>query len=278
MKARGARNRRPGPSVATALIEPNILFREGLERILAPTRFQVVMRTDNVSSLGVATDRGKTPAIFVLWTEGSSDLSRSDVTKLKCKYAGSQVVCIGESYRTDEVVDLLRAGADGILLRSINADAFIKSLELVLLGERVIPPASLTPTLPQRIDAVISLTTSRPIEQVRPAVTHGNCGPQLSVQELAILKCLVQGEANKIIAFRLHIAEATVKVHVKTILRKIHVKNRTQAAIWALGHLADGQDTANAPMKTNGHANDAMIRRNPVGDVLDFGFQSTILA
>jgi len=61
---------------------------------------------------------------------------------------------------------------------------------------------------------------------------------QLSGREAAIMRALVQGASNKVIAFRLNITEATVKVHVKGILRKIQVKNRTQAAIWALHHQA----------------------------------------
>jgi len=56
----------------------------------------------------------------------------------------------------------------------------------------------------------------------------------LSDREKQILQCLVEGFANKLIARRLEIAEATVKVHIKGLLRKINVSNRTQAAIWAL--------------------------------------------
>lgn len=56
----------------------------------------------------------------------------------------------------------------------------------------------------------------------------------LSERELEILRCLVDGDSNKRIANRLNITEATVKVHLKSILRKTHVMNRTQAAIWGL--------------------------------------------
>lgn len=57
---------------------------------------------------------------------------------------------------------------------------------------------------------------------------------ELSPREHEILECLASGDSNKRIAIRLNISEATVKVHVKSILRKIKVDNRTQAAIWAL--------------------------------------------
>jgi two-component system nitrate/nitrite response regulator NarL len=59
---------------------------------------------------------------------------------------------------------------------------------------------------------------------------------ELSSRELQILGCLVEGASNKVIANQLAITEATVKVHLKSILRKINASNRTQAAIWALHH------------------------------------------
>jgi two-component system, NarL family, nitrate/nitrite response regulator NarL len=62
---------------------------------------------------------------------------------------------------------------------------------------------------------------------------------KLSQQKTRILRCLMQGESNKIIARRFDITEATVKVHIKAILRKISVRNRTQAAIWAQSHLTN---------------------------------------
>jgi two-component system nitrate/nitrite response regulator NarL len=60
--------------------------------------------------------------------------------------------------------------------------------------------------------------------------------PQLSPRELVVLRCLTGGHSNKFIALKSDITEATVKVHVKAILRKIGVQNRTQAAIWGMNH------------------------------------------
>jgi two-component system nitrate/nitrite response regulator NarL len=58
----------------------------------------------------------------------------------------------------------------------------------------------------------------------------------LSDREIQILICLVDGSPNKVIARALGIAETTVKVHVKGLLRKVRASNRTQAAVWALNH------------------------------------------
>ena len=59
----------------------------------------------------------------------------------------------------------------------------------------------------------------------------------LSRRELVILRTLTEGASNKIIARKLVITESTVKVHMKAILRKLRLQNRTQAAIWARTHL-----------------------------------------
>lgn len=64
----------------------------------------------------------------------------------------------------------------------------------------------------------------------------GNGELCLSARQLVILKWLSEGDSNKVIARKTAISEATVKVHVKAILRKLHVNNRVQAAVWALNH------------------------------------------
>ena len=63
--------------------------------------------------------------------------------------------------------------------------------------------------------------------------------PQLSSREKSVLRCLIKGNSNKCIARKMDIAEGTVKVHVKAILRKIRVHNRTQAAIWGQPRVTD---------------------------------------
>jgi DNA-binding CsgD family transcriptional regulator len=78
---------------------------------------------------------------------------------------------------------------------------------------------------------------------------NSNKAPRLSARQRLILRCLINGDANKTIARKIHVTEATVKVHVKAILRKIRVNNRTQAAIWAMNNrsfipVKDNQSTA----------------------------------
>jgi DNA-binding CsgD family transcriptional regulator len=93
-------------------------------------------------------------------------------------------------------------------------------------------------------------------ESKTPPVTEADeIAPQLSPREQSILRCLVGGDSNKSIARKIDIAEATVKVHVKAILRKIRVHNRTQAAIWGMnnGSLTPTGNT-NPPLLASGQS------------------------
>ena len=87
--------------------------------------------------------------------------------------------------------------------------------------------------------------------------------PTLSEREIQILDGLVKGYANKVIGRRCNISEATVKVHMKSILRKIRVCNRTQAAIWALEHGYSGEEPNTAALKANGAADQTHIAPSP---------------
>ena len=77
----------------------------------------------------------------------------------------------------------------------------------------------------------IEVGTNEHVSQAESGYT-----PRLSPRQQSILHCLIQGDSNKAIARKMAITEATVKVHVKAILRRIQVHNRTQAAIWAMSN------------------------------------------
>jgi two-component system nitrate/nitrite response regulator NarL len=132
-------------------------------------------------------------------------------------------VVLTDAIRLDRLAAGLAVGIDGYLLKNMSADALPQWLRLVLLGEKVFPT-----------DLAHMLTNGR--------VTLRNNGGQishvngLSGREMEILGCLINGAQNKQIAQELDISDGTVKVHVKAILKKIRVQNRTQAAIWAMNN------------------------------------------
>jgi two-component system nitrate/nitrite response regulator NarL len=129
----------------------------------------------------------------------------------------------------EEALALLRAGSDAYLVKTISCDALIQALDLVMLGVTIMP-SRVGRILCEARDTDTAAARSIPVDHVPQGLTD---------REAAILQCLPRGESNKVIARRYDITEATVKVHIKAILRKICVRNRTQAAIWAHYHLSD---------------------------------------
>ena len=91
-------------------------------------------------------------------------------------------------------------------------------------------------------------------DNTRPALAGGLRPAAPSDREWEILRCLASGSSNKAIARELSIAETTVKVHIKSLLRKLGVSNRTQAAIWALNHGGGaGQEAGPLPLTAHQH-------------------------
>ncbi|MPR09728.1 response regulator transcription factor [Microvirga tunisiensis] len=108
------------------------------------------------------------------------------------------------------------------------------SLELVMRGESILP-MSLVRSMLSEMTLDAKPDQDSPIAE--PLLSDAGMH-KLSPREVEILGRLMRGEPNKVIAKRLDVTEATIKVHVKAILRKIGAANRTQAALWATEHLA----------------------------------------
>jgi two-component system nitrate/nitrite response regulator NarL len=139
------------------------------------------------------------------------------------------------------IVRALNAGIHGLCSTGMERDALIKALELVMLGETFISSAMALTMLngtPQPQESASNVTPG--LTAANDTATRAH---KLSSREVEILGHLMEGESNKVIAKKLDIAEATIKVHIKAILRKVRVKNRTQAAMWASAHLSAAPDS-----------------------------------
>jgi len=206
----------------TTLIEPNQLFREGLKHLLAGTRFDVSSEFSARESAVRSAPSGAAPDLPIpdLLIIGLSNSDARDLRPLREAYPATRIVVLADGLTVDSLREAMAAGIDGFLIKDVSPEALIQSLHLIMLGEKVFP-TNLAPMLIQ-----MSMPTAQPDASFRG----------LSPREQEILQALVTGASNKLIASRLGITEATVKVHLKTLLRKIDVANRTQAAIWALNH------------------------------------------
>jgi two-component system nitrate/nitrite response regulator NarL len=230
-----------GQRVPTVLIENSALFRAGLKHILAASRFRVTAVASKLSDLAESVFSDKhCVALISLGGDATAILSR--VRSLTEKHKGLYIIILTERFRSEELLAAIEAGAQGYLLKNeISADALLQSLELVLLGVVVIPRGLTRKDQVQpQLDAVPALqemaTVSERGQPASDAAQTDDVGC-LSNREQTILMQLTQGASNKHIARELNIAESTVKVHVKSLFRKLRVNNRTQAVMWAMNRV-----------------------------------------
>jgi two-component system nitrate/nitrite response regulator NarL len=204
------------------LIDASRLFREGLRRIFADSAFAVVHEAFSVEE-ALPFIESLQPALVLVDLPDSGAALASRIRQIRTAAPRVRIIVLTDAVRVGRLADALAAGVDGYLAKNMSAEALSQSLRLVLIGEKVFPS-----------DLARLLTAGQmtsPSDEDETARFTG-----LSDREMQILACLVSGDQNKQIAHALNISDGTVKVHLKAILKKIRVQNRTQAAIWALNH------------------------------------------
>jgi two-component system nitrate/nitrite response regulator NarL len=203
----------------TIIVEQNALLRESLARILDNSHFHTVATASRVDDLVLSSLTPGDPILILLGIPDDITTALRAIEYLKEQHSTAHIVALARVSNAADAVLTFRAGANAYLAEVGNCDALMKALELVVLGDTVFPFSVLCTILEQ--------------EEVQ---FDSNAFPPLSAKEKSILDCLADGSPNKVIARKIDVAEATVKVHVKSILRKIRVQNRTQAALWAIKH------------------------------------------
>jgi len=210
--------------VQVALLGRNALVREGLRHILSEESFEVIDSTDNPADLMEARHEAPESSLIVLVDQSAKTYGEEEIFAIRNNNSKARFVFLTEQLNLEYMTQAFRLGAHGFILKSVGCESLLGSLRLVALGEKVLPGA-----LAERLPSISSANSV--------FVPQGNTlDTPLSDRETEILSCLVIGLPNKLIARRLDLSEATVKVHVKGILRKLGVQNRTQAAIYALNN------------------------------------------
>jgi len=220
-----------------AILGKYSLTREGISRVLQDKGFRILPAISNIDQLKSKSIPHK---LLILIVHAGDDFDQivTEIELLRVQYSESYVAVVAEHYGLSEPAQAFKAGAIGYLVNAVSCDAFVKSIELLMLGETIFPPAFPSPAPPSKLrrprDAFIDSGEDEREPPCLPA--EGTAAPLLSPRETAILLCLIDGNSNKSIARKIGITEATVKAHVKAILRKIRVQNRTQAAIWGMNN------------------------------------------
>ena len=222
-------------SARVVLIGRNILLREGISQILRAAEFHITMSVSITDELPSAM-QGYPYVFVIIHNPDEFDLALKNIGFVREHYPDARVAIVSDHCRPHELISAYRAGASGYFADVNSCDAFVKSIELVTMGETVFPPAFLSFVLDGTSASEPRLSPTGEDRSSLIVAAEERIAPHLSPRERAILSFLIEGNSNKCIARKIDIAEATVKVHVKAILRKIRVQNRTQAAIWGMNN------------------------------------------
>lgn len=206
--------------IEVTVIDDNELFRAGLVSLLSQMGFAGVEEATSVGDL-IATRRDKPPDIVVSALPDGLPRAIDTMRRIQEWAPKPKVVFLAEDIDLETLSGCYGAGASGYLLKNISRHALAESLKLVSAGETVFP-SRLAPLLAGLAGSIDVLRSNTCLDAFN-----------LTDREIAVLRCLMNGQSNKVIAAALHIGESTVKLHLKSILKKTGARNRTQAAIWA---------------------------------------------
>src|SRR6202048_3236267 len=223
-------------SFATVLIGKSVLIREGIARILRAANFRTTASVSCADEFPPGTLQPHQLLFLIVHTGDDFDVVLEQIELLRDNHPSARIAIVADHYRLEERGFGVRAGANGYFVDVMTCDVFIKSIELVMMGETIFPPAFLSFALGPDGEQLAETVLLDEKNEAILFTTEDTLTPQLSPREKSILHCLIEGDSNKCIARKIDIAEATVKVHVKAILRKIRVQNRTQAAIWGMNN------------------------------------------
>jgi two-component system nitrate/nitrite response regulator NarL len=222
-------------SVGVFLVDRNQLFREGLKRLLDPREYPIVGEARCLGEAELASIRQAKPGLLVIDIEGvDANHYGPRLEELRRERPDTKIIVLTGDTSRATFMKALAMSVDAYLFKDMSADALIRSFQVVTVGQQIFPTALIMSrsqsdsgeTVPLLNYLSAGIADAAPVDQ---AVASG-----LTPREMDILRALVKGHSNKMIARELSISEGHVKVYLKTLLRKMRVKNRTQAAVWAL--------------------------------------------
>ncbi len=222
-------------------------FREGLKGLLQASSIVSLIDAVTLDECFAALRADDQPDVAIVSLEGDDERLLKDfetILQWRERLPQTKWVVLCSNLKPAILLAALRSGVDGLFHVDTSEDILRRAVELILLGQTLFPSKLSRLLLGALHPAVVDVPVSGPAKLAEPPMPQTfERGPEqhvpLSPREHQILQCLVAGHPNKVIARELDIAEATVKVHIKGLLRKVKASNRTQAAIWAMNQRPD---------------------------------------
>jgi two-component system nitrate/nitrite response regulator NarL len=208
--------------IRVLIIDDHTLFRSGIKLLLdRQAGFEVVGEAGD-GQQGVKRAKQLKPDVVLLDLHMPVTSGLEVIPLLQEEVPSAQIIMLTVSEDADDLLEALRAGARGYLLKNIETDFLLASIRQASAGESV-----MSPQMARKLaDAMRS-----------PRKDNADVSSaKLSPRELEVILLLARGAGNKEIARVLDLSESTVKIHVQGILRKLNLSSRVQAAVYAIKH------------------------------------------
>ena len=206
------------PNVRVLIADDQTLFRVGLARLLEEDeRVKIVGQAgDGAEAVKLA---GSLKPDVALMDLKMPNLDGIEATRqIVAAHPGVKVLLLTTFEADNHVIQALKAGASGYILKDSRPDSIVSSLLAVMAGERV----------------MASAVANRVLEMLTGTTTPKEFYDGLTGREIEILKLLAGGMANKQIAYKLKISEKTVRNHVSNMYEKLNIYDRSQAVLYAV--------------------------------------------
>jgi len=205
--------------VQVLIVDKEAVFRLGLRRLLsAEEDLSVVAEGENVTQ-AVHLARQIKPGLIFIQSEIVPEKSSALLARLRSASPGCKLVITAAVVTNGEPLRYIRAGASGVILRSVDPDLFVKCARKVMENEIWLPK--------QEVAQMAHLLGNTPLELPRPVDT-------LTLREKMIISYLVQGWRNREIAQHLSISEQTVKNHLRAVYDKVGVSDRLELVLYVI--------------------------------------------
>ncbi|MGM0594440.1 MAG: response regulator [Pseudomonadota bacterium] len=204
------------------LVDDHTLFRSGLETLLERHGIEVAATAGNGRE-GFLMARELQPDIVLLDMRMPEMSGLEVLSGLRAVGFRNPIVMLTTSNEEQDLVECLRNGASGYLLKDMEPTELVAALRDIVEGKTIVAP---------ELAAVLARVVQGDVEEILQK--EANPFAELTPRELEILCLLAEGQSNKVIARNLGISDGTVKLHVKAILRKLDVHSRVEAAVMAV--------------------------------------------